>query len=417
MYGVDGERKGVITMIDQTLWERIAELQRELRKEMRFISDFLYKNPELGLEEYLAVEMLCDVAQRHGMTVSRHTGGMETAFVAAIDNGPGPTIAFIAEYDALPGFGPEGGPGHACGHNWISATSMGAAMILAQMREDFRGKVLLMGTPAMENYGGKVDLVRNHVFDQVDAVIEPHLEQQTSLDCKSRALDAIQFDFRGKAAHSAIYKEQGINALDGVQFLFQGVNALKNHLREDVNINGIITEGGKIPSVIPEMASCKFYIRAAKRPYLNEVTRKVIRCAEGAALMAGAEVSWHNFENSSDDLLNNKVLEEVLREYMALEDITPVSQDRDTAAWASDDIGNVSYVCPTVYVEFGMDAPDEFRIHDASAMKYVNSQLGGRKMDQVSRILAGTALELFQNPTRLEEARSALRQEIHSEPF
>lgn len=404
-------------MIDLTLRERIAELQRELKKEMRFISDFLYKNPELGLEEYLAVEMLCGVARKHGMKVTRNTGGMETSFVAAVDNGPGPTIAFLAEYDALPGFGPAGGPGHACGHNWIAATSMGAAMILSRMREYFQGKVLLVGTPAMENYGGKVDLVRNHLFDEVDAVLEPHLEQQTSLDCQSLALDAIQFDFRGRAAHSAIYGEEGINALDAAQFMFQGVNALKNHLRKDVNIHGIITEGGNIPSVIPEKASCKFYIRAAKRPYLNEVTRKVVRCAEGAALMAGAEMSWHNFENPSDDLLNNEVLAEVLREYMSLEDINPATQYGDAAAWGSDDIGNISYVCPTVYAEFGMEAPDEFRIHDATAMKYVNSELGGRKMDQVSRILAGTALELFSNPGLLENARVALREAITANRF
>ena len=399
-------------MIDESLLKKIEETEEGLKKELRFVSDFLYKNPELGMEEYLAVELLCGVAEGHGLQVRRKLGGLETAFLAELRNGPGPTIAFLAEYDALPGFGPEGGPGHACGHNWIAAASLGAALILARLREHFQGTVRLIGTPGMVNYGGKVDLVRHHVFDEVDAVFEPHLEQHNSFHGQSLALDAIQFDFKGRAAHSAIYSEEGINALDAVQFTFMGINALKNHLGRDVNIHGIVTEGGEIPSVIPERASCKFYIRAGKRPYLNQVTRKVIRCAEGAALMAGAEMNWHHFENPSDDLLNNEVLCQALLKYMNLEGITSIIEKDEAGPWGSNDIGNVSYVCPTVYVEFDMEAPDEFRIHDATAMKYVNSELGGRKLDQVARILSATALDLFQNPGRLEDARRALRRDI-----
>lgn len=405
-------------MIDKSLIQLIAEQEESLKKELRFVSDFLYKNPEIGMKEYLASDLLSGIAENHGFTVTRNFCGMETAFLAEFRNGSGPTIAFLAEYDALPGFGPEGKPGHACGHNWIAATTVGAALVLSKLSLHFQGTIQLIGSPGMENYGGKVDMVRAHVFDTVDAAIQPHLEQHTSLDCRSLALDAIQFNFKGRASHSAIYAQEGVNALDAVQFMFIGVNALKNHLRRDAKIHGIITSGGETPSVITENASCRFYIRALNRSYLNTVTQKVIRCAEGAALMAGAEMVYEPFENPCDDLINNKVLQDIMREYMDLEEI-PITYTYQeiSASFASDDIGSVSYVCPSLYVEFDMEAPGEFRIHDATAMKYVNSELSYHKMDQAVRILAGSAMELFLNPDKVKNARLELRKTLAEKIF
>lgn len=183
-------------MIENNILKSIQQAERELSGKLEYISDFIFKNPEIGMKEFIAVKFLCDIAKDHGFTVTQPFCGMETAFIAEMDNGEGPTIALIAEYDALPGFGPSNGPGHACGHNWISASSMGAAITLSTMRDSFKGKLLIIGCPGMENNGSKVDLISGGVFDNIDIVIQPHLEKFTCIDSKSLALDAIEFSFK-----------------------------------------------------------------------------------------------------------------------------------------------------------------------------------------------------------------------------
>lgn len=168
-------------------------------------------------------------------------------------NAEGPCIAFIAEYDALPvvfrwkmnvkrGSGKIIKPGHTCGHNWIAAAAVGASLGLSKLK-GLDGRVVLIGTPAEETVGSKVDMVKAGAFDDVDIVIEPHLESFTDINCTALALDALEFRFYGKATHAASYPYKGINALDSVQLMFAGVNALRQQLREDVKICGIITSG------------------------------------------------------------------------------------------------------------------------------------------------------------------------------
>lgn len=402
-------------MIDKELRKRVAEAERGLRKELQYVSDFIYKNPEIGMEEHLACGLLCDAARTHGFRIVKPFCDMDTAFLAELNNGPGPVIAFLAEYDALPGFGPNNGPGHACGHNWIAATTLGTALTLAELRDCFSGTVRLIGTPAMENFSGKVAMVARHAFDGVDAAMQPHLERLNCIEYKTLAMDPIEFTFRGKASHAALYPEQAINALNAAQFTFIGLNALKNQMRRDVNIHGVITEGGKAASTITEHAVCQFYVRALDRAYLDKVTKRVIRCAEGAALMAEAEMSWRFFEDPCDNLILNDAFRELTLEYWGAEGLEPGRSYRHEIALSSGDIGNVSRACPTMYMEFDIGVEDEFRIHDATAMKYVNSPCAYDKMDQVIRIMAGTALELYRDKDRLAEIKRAHKENVSAE--
>lgn len=399
-------------MINKVLLKKIQKIEKEISDKLEYISDFLFKNPEIGMEEKLASKMICEIIQEYGFNITKPFCGFETAFLAEFNNGEGPKIVLIAEYDALPGFGPDNSPGHACGHNWITAASMGAAIVLSMLKDEFKGTIQLVGTPGMENYGSKIDLINQHVFDDVDVVIQPHLEKYTSLCCQSLALDAIEFSFKGRATHASVYPEEGINALDAVQFTFAGINALKNYFKSGVNIHGIISDGGDAPSIVPGHAACKFYIRAKERKYLDHIKSRIIQCAEGAALMSGSEMSYQYFENSLDNIINNQVLQELAEQYLTIEDIVPYDNYELASSFSSTDIGNVSHVCPTLYMEFDVAPDGEFRIHDKTAMKYVNSNYSNRRLHQVVRIISGVSMELFNDRKLIESIKVSHRKRI-----
>lgn len=394
-------------MIDEKLCGEIEIAAKKNYGEMEYISDFLFKNPELGTEEYVSSAFLMELAKKKGFTVTSGYCDLDTSFLAEFKNGEGPVIGFIAEYDALPGLGPGGFPAHACGHNWISAVSMGTAMILLELKEQFQGTIRVIGTPAMENVGCKAEMIKAHAFDDVDVVIQSHLEKYTSVESKFLAMDAIEFSFKGRSSHASAYPEEGINALDAVQFTFMGINALRQYLRSDVKLHGIVSEGGDAPSVIPGTAACRYYIRAKDRTYLESIKPKIIRCAEGAALMAGAEMTMSYFENSYDNMINNPVLTGLALEYMGEEGIEPSPEYMQEGEFTSSDIGNVSHICPTLYMEFDIEADGEFRVHDERALQYVNSKFSTRKLHQISKIMAKIAMELFLDKKLLLEVEKA----------
>jgi amidohydrolase len=199
---------------------------------------------------------------------------MPTAFVAKMQRGKGPVAAFLAEYDALPGYGTDHHALHACGHNWIAAAAVGSALKLAQMT-DWQGTVLVIGTPAEETIGGKIELYRAGVFHDVDVCFEMHLHECNSLKPEALAIDPWEFVFTGKAAHASSSPYLGINALDAVNLTFAGISALRQQLKPDVRIHGIITEGGSAVNVIPDQAVCRFHVRSQTRSELDAVSERV----------------------------------------------------------------------------------------------------------------------------------------------
>lgn len=392
-------------MIDDRLIKLIEKQVNIHIDQMKSISDFLFKNPEVGGEEYIASRYLTDIAEKLGFQTVENYCGLDTAFMAALQNGQGPVVAVVVEYDALPGFGPDGNLAHACGHNWIAAVGMGTAMIMNALKDEFDGTLRVIGTPAMENLGCKAEMIKAHAFDDVDIVIQSHLEHYTTVACKFLALDALEFTFRGRASHASSSPEEGVNALDAVQFMFMGVNALRPYLGQDIKIHGVISEGGEAPSVIPDIAVCQYYIRADSRKRLETVKPKIIRCAEGAALMAGAEMTMKYFENPHDDMLNLPLLQKTAEKYIINEEIKINEDYESIAGFSSADIGNVSHVCPTLYMEFDVEADEEFRVHDKIALKYVNSDYSTKKLKQVSKIMVEILMELYNNQKLVSEIR------------
>ncbi|MCI6383192.1 MAG: amidohydrolase, partial [Fusobacterium mortiferum] len=228
------------------LKKELYKIEDELKKEIEGVSDYIFKNPELGNEEYKAVEFLIKELEKNNFRVEKNYCGMETAFRAEIGEGS-PKIAFLAEYDALPGYGVEKKPGHACGHNWIAASTYGTALVLSKMLDKFNGTIVFIGTPAEETVGGKVPMVESGTFNDVDIVFQMHLESQNNIACKTLAIDCIKFQFKGRASHAAAHPEDGINALDAINLMYAGIGCLRQHITSDARIHGIITHGGDAP--------------------------------------------------------------------------------------------------------------------------------------------------------------------------
>lgn len=388
----------------ESIKKRAYEIENELGKEIEEVCDFIFNNPEIGEEEYISSKYLVDKIKEYGFDTTYPYCNIDTAFRAELGDNDGPTIAFLAEYDALPGYGENKEPAHACGHNWIAASTLGACMVLSKLKENFKGKIVLMGTPAEETTGGKCDLVKAGAFDDIDVCYQMHIEAFNNINCKALAIDSIEFSFRGVAAHAASHPHMGVNALDAVQLTFAGINALRQHVKSDVRIHGIVSNGGEAPNIVPEKASCKFYIRASERSYLDEVTKKVINCAKGAELMTGAKLSYRYFENSFDNIVNNKALQDITKNNLIEVGITDILEGKDGPV-GSTDIGNVSQVCPTMYTEIALDINPMVYVHEKEFLNYANSEEAYDKLHKSVKAMVGCALDIYLEDDLLDEIK------------
>lgn len=394
--------------------KRLAnKLEEQLGSTFEGISDFIFKHPELGGEEVESCRFLSDLMRKEGFEVQQPYGREKTAFRAEKKNGNGPVIALLAEYDALPGYGAHDKPAHACGHNWISAVCAGTAITLGRMLQHLNGTILLIGTPAEENYGGKVTMLEDGCFDDVDIALQAHLEARTDIMAPALAMDSLQFSFTGKAAHAAQFPYEGINALDAAQLTFAGINALRQQVKPDIRIHGIITDGGQVVNTIPEHAECSFYVRGQKRAYVNTITQKVINCAKGAALMTGAKLELSRPDASLDDIVTIPVLGELAEKNMLQNGFTQAYRTQEPSP-GSTDIGNVSNHIPTLYAEIALDDGLDFKVHDEDALKYANAPAAYKRMHQMIKSFSGMAIDLYDNPNFVERAKAELKQQLDS---
>lgn len=306
-------------------------------------SDKIHDNPELGYQEIKAVEILTGELKKHNFIIEKGLIGIETAFKATFEGKEdGPVIAFLAEYDALPGIG------HACGHNMIGTMSVGAAIALSKVMEDIPGKIVVFGTPAEETSGAKVTLVDEGVFDDVDVAMMIHPKDTNSIIESNLAIDAIEFAYKGKVAQAAIAPWDGINALDGVIQLFVAVNALRLRLRPEIRVHGIITKGGLAANIIPDEAVARFYIRGPKRKDLDEVVKTIIECAEGAAKSTQTTVSISNYEFSFENMVPNVTMAYAFRDNLIELGVQDINEEHITS-FGSSDMGNVSHKIPAIH--------------------------------------------------------------------
>lgn len=325
--------------------EIMSEIEK-IKESLWDINDYIYCNPELGDQEFKAVKKLTSFLEKHSFNIEIGVANRETSFKAEFDSGKeGPTIAYMCEYDALPGIG------HGCGHNMIGTMGAGAGVALSKVINKIGGKVVVFGTCAEETNGAKVDMAEQGLFNNVDVAMMLHPNNVTCESGTSLAMEAIEFDFFGQTSHAAASPEKGINALDAVILTFNGINALRQHVTSDVRMHGIISEGGVAANIVPDKAVAKFYVRAAKKKYLKEVVEKVKNIARGAALMTGARLEISNYESSFDDMNTNKNLSKIFNKN--LEGLGVEVKEAEKVS-GSLDMGNVSYVVPSIHPMIGI---------------------------------------------------------------
>ncbi len=410
----------------------------------------IHEYAEIGLEEYRSAETLAGLLERQGFRVERGVADMPTAFVASWGSGK-PVIGILAEYDALPGLSQkagvpnqepvaEGAPGHGCGHNLLGAGSAAAAAAMKAVMEKrgIPGTVRLYGCPAEETIIGKVYMAKEGLFDDLDACLVWHPSGQNKVHVESnRALNSFEVVFRGKTAHAAGDPWSGRSALDAVELMSVGVNYLREHVRESVRIHSMIRDGGKAPNIVPDYARVWYFVRDSSRQGVEDTYARVLKCAEGAALMTGTTMEV-NFITGVYNYLPNRVLSEVLQQNLSgigapepdaeqmsfartmqkslgvkeagiNTEIAPLG-DGSGISGGSTDASDVSRIVPTSG-EMGIVCnPSGAPGHSWAVTSSSGSSLGLSGMVTAGKVLAASGLELMVTPLLLEKAKSEFRE-------
>lgn len=387
-----------MTTQTEQLKQRVLEYIDEMTDSLIHISQTIHANPELAFEEYKSMALLSETAERHGFTVERGVAGLDTAFVAtSTGEEAGPTVAFVAEFDALPGVG------HACGHNIIGTAALGAGMAMQAIRREFPGTIKIIGTPAEEKGGGKVIMVERGIFDDVDAAMMVHPGVKAMTTRGTLASNKLRFEFFGKAAHAAASPDMGINALDACIHTFVNINALRQHVTPDVRIHGIITHGGEAANVVPAYAAAEFSVRAASSDASFAVAEKVARCAEAGALAAGAEVKVHRTTHYANRIANPTLAR------LFEENIRPLGEDVQEPAvgerMGSSDMGNVSQMVPAIHPYVTIADPGTAG-HTPEFAAAAASERGNQALIRSAKAMALTALDLLTQPELMAQAKT-----------
>ncbi len=376
----------------QSLKQRVqAEVDR-LTPDLLAASQFLHANPELAYEEHKAAKLLTAILEEHGFAVARGAAGLPTAFLARAGSGR-PRIAFLAEYDALPGLG------HACGHNLIGTASVGAGVAVKAILDKTSGEALVVGCPAEEKGGGKIDLVESGLFAGVDAAMLVHPSNRTEMVKLALGMCELTVEYFGKASHAAASPEQGINALDAVVLGYTAVSTLRQQVRSDARIHGIITHGGQAPNIIPDYAAARFYVRALDLAYMDELFRRVVACFEAAAQATGCRVKVTPADKDYHPYKPVYTMAELFQGNLESlgETVNQGPVDRELG---STDVGNVSQVVPTIQPMLQI-SPREVTCHMAAFTEAAISDAGHRGMLLAAKTMAMTAVDLLAEPATL----------------
>lgn len=381
--------------------EQVLNRLEELKERLFAICQKIHENPELGFHEFESSRMLTEFLEEEGFTIEKGCAGLETAFRAEITGKEGgPVIGILCEYDALPGVG------HACGHNVIATSSVGAAVAAAAIIKDISGKIVVLGTPSEEGSGGGKQIMWDAgVMDDVDCAMMFHPGPQTVIRDKTLSIQALRFTFHGKAAHGGAAQEKGRNAVEAVVQTFNGINSLRGHLKKDVNIHGIITKGGVATNIIPDLGEAEFGVRAGTMAELQEVVERVSNCARGAALMTGCEVEITSLGIPYADLVANETLLAMMEKNLEELQI-PIDVREAPAALASTDVGNLSHHIPAIQCMIGVGSPA--LPHTPAFAEACAGEKGAEIAMRAAKGLACAVTDLLMNPEIVKKAQEEL---------
>jgi len=357
--------------------------------ELQELSLKIHANPELGFKEVKAAGWLTQYLEKTGFSIERGICEIDTAFRGSYGKGR-PAIALLAEYDALPGLG------HACGHNLIAASSIGAAVAAKSAIDRSGGSVQVIGTPAEELYGGKVVMVERGAFDNLDAAMMVHPGAHNGALTTALACASLEVEFFGRAAHAAGHPEAGINALEAMLLSFTAINSLRQHIKDRARIHGIITEGGQAANVIPDHSAGNFLVRAEDYAYLDELKERVLDCFVSGATATGARLEYRWGETTYAPMRNNLPLARLFRQNMqSIGRRMPLSNP--AMSFGSTDMGNVSQVVPAVHANVAI-APPEVGNHSPEFALAAASEAGMKGMLDAAKALAMTVADLVASP-------------------
>ncbi|MFD1859410.1 M20 family peptidase [Aeromicrobium camelliae] len=327
---------------------RAAEIVRSDAPRLIALSEVLHANPEVAWEEYRSARWVADALGEAQFDVTMGYLGLDTAFLATYGTGPF-RLGLCAEYDALPGLG------HACGHNLISAITVGAARALAPLADEFGLRIEVYGTPAEEGGGGKIDLIERGAFVNLDLAMMAHPAPVDVAEAQPFAVSHSHVSYAGKAAHAAAYPEQGVNAADAFTIAQVALGLLRQQLPESVRVHGVMTNGGEAPNAIPARTEGRWYVRAESLQQLAAVEEKVWRCFEAGALATGCDLtivpeSKPYAEFRTDQAALQAYIGNAKRLGRVFDEGTPARRMNR----ASTDMGNLSQIVPAIHPYVGV---------------------------------------------------------------
>lgn len=379
------------------------------REDLIDISNYIFDNPELGLEEYKATEVLTKKLEDEGFVVERNLGDIDTAFRASYINGEGgPTIGLLCEYDALPKMG------HACGHHMQGPSIIGAAMAIKEKIKDKNYNLVVYGTPAEESVSGKIMLIKKGIdFTELDVALMMHGGGATQTDIKSLALSKIKVIFHGKSAHSAIKPEDGRSSLDGMILAFQGLEFLREHVKDDVKMHyNILDAGGTPANVVPSYTSAVFYLRSYSRTYLDNVVSRFKNILKGASLMTETEVEII-VEKEVDNKIPAIKLNEVVMKNAEVAGAPTIRPSREKTG--STDFGNVVHRIPGTCIRVAF-VPENTPSHSDEFLENGKTSKAHDAVIYGAKIIAATVYDLLNEEGLLreikEEFESRMKEEI-----
>lgn len=365
------------------------------RQQLIQLSLNIHDNPELGFEEEKASTWLASYLEDSGFRVERGIADLDTAFRATYGQGS-PRIALLAEYDALPEIG------HGCGHNIIATSAVGAAVAIKSIIDQSGGSVVVLGTPGEEVFGGKIDMVKAGVFKEMDMAMIVHPGSRNMVTIQALACSSLEVEFFGRPAHAAAQPHRGINALEAMILAFTAINSLRQHIKGEARIHGIITDGGEAPNVVPAHSAALFMIRAPEDDYLAELNDKVLNCFTGASIASGARLEYRWKDKTYAPMKNNATLAKLFSQN--LESLgRRVEAFSSGFGFGSTDMGNVSQVVPSIHPMIAIASP-EVLIHTQEFAYAAASETGHEGLMDAAKAMAMTVADILQ-PGMLDKIR------------
>ena len=381
--------------------DRLAEQVDARADSLIEASHRIHEKPELLFEERFAADLLCDALEDAGLDVERGAYGLETAFAARAGT-EGPIIAVLCEYDALPGIG------HGCGHNIIATAGLGAGVAAAALADEVGGRVVVLGTPAEEGGGGKVYMGEAGAFEGVDAALMVHPADQDLLEMSVIAIATWEVEYFGQAAHAAAFPHLGRNALDAAVLGYNAVAALRQHIRPNERIHGVFTKAGDKPNIVPDHAVAEWYVRSGTIASLQPLKERVLACLQAGADAAGCRMEYRPTCPEYSDLRSNVPMADLYRANS--ERVGRQPRHADNGVVGSTDMGNVSYLVPSIHPMIKV-APPGVAIHTKEFAGWAQAPEGDQAVLDGAKAMAMTVADLWLRPDVLDAARRAFAED------